>query len=309
MKSLIKKIFLPVIFACTFIHNAIGRIYNVPLLVLDMDNYSEVLPKHFRATYTSLPEDCEALGYEELRLIGSGQFSLTALQTIVKKLGKQPLAIIDLRQESHGFINGSAISWYGKHNAANAGKPRQAIIRSEKQLLKQLKAKTQQTIWHIQCKTADQTITKAQADKIKIADVYTEAQLAKRLNLTYKRFYIEDFHAPSNNEVQRFVRYYAMLPKNAWLYFHCRAGVGRTTTFMAMVDMLKNAKRLSFESILHRQHALGGKALALMPDKSDYKYIYAKQRLKFLRRFYAYAKIYSPNGPTWHQWRKTNQTH
>ena len=32
------------------------------------------------------------------------------------------MLIVDLRQESHGFLNGNAISWYGTRNAANEGK-------------------------------------------------------------------------------------------------------------------------------------------------------------------------------------------
>src|SRR5437763_289027 len=97
--------------------------YSVPLLVLDMRNNAS-LPKHFRTTSDSLPESLhiDATGLSDLHIAGGAQLSELGLQTILQHLHSQHITIIDLRQESHGFLNGNAVSWYGPHNAANAGK-------------------------------------------------------------------------------------------------------------------------------------------------------------------------------------------
>ena len=62
----------------------------------------------------------------ELRCSGSGQASARGIADLSNQLqavrkADEPLWIIDLRQESHGFWNGEAVSWHGPHNAANAG--------------------------------------------------------------------------------------------------------------------------------------------------------------------------------------------
>lgn len=43
--------------------------------------------------------------------------------------------------------------------------------------------------------------------------------------------------------------------------FHCEAGEGRTTAYMAMYDMMKNPD-VSLKDILYRQHLLGGNYVA-----------------------------------------------
>ena len=44
--------------------------------------------------------------------------------------------------------------------------------------------------------------------------------------------------------------------KDNWLHFHCKQGIGRTTTFMIMYDIMKNAKEVSLDDIVKRQVAL-----------------------------------------------------
>lgn len=43
----------------------------------------------------------------------------------------------------------------------------------------------------------------------------------------------------SPENIDEFIKLYKSLPKDAWLHFHCEAGKGRTTTFLAMYDMMK----------------------------------------------------------------------
>ena len=58
------------------------------------------------------------------KMSGSAQFSVNQFRALVPELRKQAenLWIVDCQLESHGFINGIAVSWCNAQNNANAGK-------------------------------------------------------------------------------------------------------------------------------------------------------------------------------------------
>ena len=106
------------------------------LLVLDAANSAE-LPQHFRSTLEKISvSNVNLAGYDNLHMAGSGEFSELGLRKVIAKLkNPTPFTIIDLRQESHGFLNGNAISWYGEKNASNAGLANKTIDEKQEQLL------------------------------------------------------------------------------------------------------------------------------------------------------------------------------
>lgn len=53
-----------------------------------------------------------------------------------------------------------------------------------------------------------------------------------------------------------------VIPADAWVYFHCARGCARTTTFMILYDIYRNAKNSSLDEILERQYCLGGEDIA-----------------------------------------------
>jgi protein-tyrosine phosphatase len=74
-----------------------------------------------------------------------------------------------------------------------------------------------------------------------------------------------------------------------------------------MYDMLRNAKKVSFNNIMDRQVELGGSNIVLssLDDKEDlnWKDELAKHRHNFIRQFYDYAK--DPHGfpeRSWNEW-------
>jgi hypothetical protein len=70
-----------------------------------------------------------------------------------------------------------------------------------------------------------------------------------------------------------------------------------------MADMLRNAKNVSFEDIIHRQHILGGINLAKKKSKKpDILKEKAQSRLTFLGEFYEYAKANTQE--SWLVWLK-----
>lgn len=274
------------------------------MLVLDMRNAPQ-LPKSFRTVTAKLPADVNTEGLDDLRIAGGAQFSKAALSTILSRLETKNLLVIDLRQESHGMLNSNAISWYGKNNAENAGKKISEIEKDQAALLKSLAEQKVATVNTVLQKTEEGEIEKVKPVEYMVHQTSTEEELVSEMKLNYARIYVQDFHAPTNKEVDRFLEIVRKHPSSKWIYFHCRAGIGRTTVFMTMYDILHNAKNVSLEDILARQTALGGKDLTELPRRNNFKYQWAKDRLNFITKFYEYAHD-NKDGyrTTWSEWIK-----
>ena len=168
-------------------------------------------------------------GLERLHASGSGEFSASGLRALLEVLAEKtsaPICIVDLREESHGFFNGTAVSWYGERDWGNVGL-------------------TQATdhIW------------------------------------------------PEPAAVDEFVRFYKTLPDDVWLHFHCQAGEGRTTEFLAMYDILKNPT-VPLKDVLYRQCLLGGSYVAhVEPAGSTYwKVPYYEEKARHIALFHRYVR-------------------
>lgn len=278
--------------------------YKDPLLVLDMRN-SPTMPRHYRTTSDSVPQNVNTMGLAELHIVGSGQFSRSSLQKVLRELKVKQITIVDLRQESHGMLDGNAVSWYGPRNAANADNAPAEIIDKQSRLLAELGDENIAVVNKILKKTANGEIASVKPVEYMVHQTATEEALAKEMKLHYARIFVQDYHAPTPEQVDRFIALIKKMPANQWVYLHCRAGIGRTTVFMTMYDMMRNAKTVSLQDILARQKALGGKDLTLLPAKSHFKYPLAVDRLNFIKRFYEYAKSNQDHfKTTWSQWLK-----
>lgn len=244
-----------------------------PVLVLD-SNDTQAFPARYRIVNDNT-----------VAMIGSGQFTKTQLIHI-KETIKAPLFIIDLRQESHGFIGGVPISWYGIKNWDNQGKTMEEIESQQTARLTQLQHQTRLTAYQIVSKNAQGMITKTKPVTLHPAEILTEEQLARQLGLGYARFYVADHSPPSRDQLEAFTQIINTIPKNTWVYFHCRGGVGRTSTFMVLYAINKNAKHIPLDKIIRHQADIGGKDLTNMPAHNSYKYLLAKQRLALISQYY-----------------------
>lgn len=301
-----KKLFSFAILASLFFSVNSFAIYKEPLLVMDMSNAAR-LPKNFRSANDNLHGDVNKIGLKDLHIAGGSQFSKLSFKQILHRIDEKKITIVDLREESHGFLNSNAVSWYAPNDAINAGKATDIIENDQHELLDGLNKQDIVDVFNIVAKK-NGYISKARAKQYVVHQVMNEAEFASSIKQNYARIYVQDGYAPSNQEVDRFLEVVKSVPKDQWIYFHCRAGVGRTTTFMAMDDMLHNAKKVSFDDILKRQHLLGGKDLA-EPSKSDLKIKRVQERLTFLENFYRYAKENNDNfATTWSQWQDTNKS-
>ncbi|WP_282940328.1 hypothetical protein [Paenibacillus sp. RC67] len=273
--------------------------------IIDVDN-KQALPKKFRMT-TPLPkrlsETANLTGLAELNISGSGQFSQKGLRLMQETIGKSRITVVDLRQESHGFVNGMAISWYGQNNGCNKHLTQEEIRTEEGRLLQEVTDTPELVFDHLEKKSVD-----LDGPVTGQKSVQTEEELVKSEGADYIRFFVTDHHRPLDKEVDRFIRYAIALPQGTWLHFHCRGGVGRTTSFMLIYDMLHNAQRVSRDDILQRHILIGGKDVSSADPKDEFKYGPALERLAFLHRFYDYCSCNQDNYvTTWSQWFAANE--
>ena len=99
------------------------------------------------------------------------------------------------------------------------------------------------------------------------------------------------------------------LPAGGWVHFHCEAGKGRTTTFLALYDILRNARRVSLQDIVNRQSLLVGDYNLLdLAGQSGWKAPLFADRAAFVRAFFDYARANTGGRPqTWTEWLKSQQ--
>lgn len=254
---------------------------------------SSPFPSHFRTSASafdlSLPHKLplpSRKGLDRLRISGSAQPSGMAIPALARHLkhlaSGGPVFLIDLRQESHGFFNGNAVSWYGNRNWANRNKTMEAVCQDEKERI-QSACGTQVTVYSL-----NKEKEPVNAEKITVQSASTEETLAARAGLHYVHFPITDHTAPSEATIRQFISFMRSLPPDAWVHFHCEAGKGRTTTMMILWDIYNNPE-LPLETIVKRQHLIGGAQISLYPQeerKGSWKFNEFQSRARVIRMFY-----------------------
>ncbi len=209
----------------------------------------------------------------------SSQFSTAGLDVLLKELssrGYDPkrhyLVIVDLRQESHGTIAGHAVRWMESEDAdllkydwINIGRPHQDIVGAERGLLEKA-ALAKDTRFYTLAKAeknAVPTLVEHAPINAKDDSFATETELVdKALGPGHAiRLTVPDHKKPEDDaEVDLFFAELARVYRDAgnakltpWIHFHCAAGQGRTTTFMALYDFYVHAvvtrQAMPFETI------------------------------------------------------------
>lgn len=242
-------------------------------------------------------------GLDNLRISGSAQCTAAGFASLYTKLSAAaaapgaPIYDVDLRQESHGFADGLPVSWHKKNNLANEGKTPEEVALDEEERLAELAGVT------------TTFVPKGKTDKGRVEavtftpeNVQTEKEVVEALGFRYVRFYVTDRTQPDTETIEAFLDFVDSLPGDAWLHFHCRAGHGRTTTFMAMYDMIRNPG-IPAETIIERQHLIGGADLTAMKDE-EWKNERIIQRLETLKLFSEYVRARHAGETTlrWGEW-------
>lgn len=263
-------------------------------LKLDTTKYEE-MPKNFRKTtdLKAIEKDksLNLKGLGSLNISGSSQFSGMNLPMLLKAIDtKLPITDFDLRQESHGFINGIPVSWANQKNNANMGLTRNQVLFQEVKDLASIPLGKPVTFYN------------HPKDTVIAEKVQNENKLADAHKLNYVRVPVTDGKIPTNDMVDFFVDSIKSLPKDSWLHFHCKEGIGRTSTFMIMYDMMQNYQQVSADDIIKRQLAL-----AQYSEKTVESF-YNPERIPFLKSFYQYCKENGKQFKTpYSEWVKTQK--
>lgn len=227
------------------------------------------------------------------------------IATINQAKDKQVL-VLDLRQESHGYINGIPITLTNWLNWINLGKTNEQSSQHQDSWLLQLKEKNRVSGVLTTAQFKDKDFSNG--TEIVVDSVESEEELVSRLGFQYKRLFITDHQAPHDVEVDEFLKIIHQLPKNTWLHVHCRGGKGRTTTILVMYDMIKNADKVSFDEIIARHASIQPfYNLSEISRTDPVLSPYYEQRIIFLKYFYEYAKqsLQGDTG-TWSEWKVLN---
>ena len=270
-------------------------------------------PRKFRSTSNDFLGQISSLfnkqGLTDLNMSGSSQFTRKQLEAMVHEtvsnnhLTPNQFVLVDLRQESHLFINGYPVSFFSPNFSHNWGQSSQQTEAEENDQQEKLSKKSEVTVHYVIEKGKKGALGKTYDDVEAIHQAQTEATIAKQLGIQYARFAVSDHMRPNDEIVDQFVEFVTNLPKNTWLHFHCRGGSGRTSTFMTMYDMLRNGKNLGKEDILTRQIALGGKDLYNINSAHTHQDSSSVKRERFIDEFYTYVQAEEGLGfQTWSAW-------
>ncbi len=284
---------------------------NSPVLISDIDpKLAKSLPRNFRTTDDPLegntgqkiPADT---GLTDLHASGGGEFTADGLKLLLGRT-RGPVTVFDLRQETHIFVNGFPISWFAAHDWSNVGRTHDEIEADEAARVKSLKAGSKIVV-HSGAAIKKPGVTSSAPENVTVEHASTERDIVEPNRAAYVRLTVTDHARPLDDEVDRFVLAVRTIPENGWAHFHCEAGRGRTTTFMVLYDMLRNATRISLEDIAGRQQLLGYDYDVLRPaDPGNWKAPYTDDRIAFIRAFYDYARANPVGRPQlWSEWLKS----
>jgi Inositol hexakisphosphate len=305
-------LFPSVLLAVTLVQkNPPVRSADAPVLIWDIDlTLSRALPRNFRTTdgplKTNNTKTPSTLGLIDLHASGSGEFTADNLELLLARM-HGPVTIFDLRQETHIFINSLPASWYATRDWANVGRSQTEIEEAEAGWVHSLQPGSEIAVrpgHPVKHGNADSVVPQ----QVIVKRAGTEGDLVSAAGRSYVRVAVTDHARPLDEAVDRFILAVRALPDDAWAHFHCEAGLGRTTTFMVLYDMLRNASRVSLEDIVRRQAILGYGYDVLQPvGPGNWKAPYLAERAEFIRLFYDYARA-NPNGRPrlWSEWLKSS---
>jgi hypothetical protein len=232
-----------------------------PVLIWVVDpELEKSLPRNFRTTDDPLRANNgqkipTKTDLTNLCASGSGEFTADSLKFLLART-HGAVTIFDLRQETHIFVNGLPVSWFATRDWANVGRSQSAIEADESARVESLKPGSEIAVRPGEAIKKADTVS-ATPQPVIVEQASTERQFVEPNQTAYVRVTVTDHCRPLDNEVDRFILAVRALPENGWAHFHCEAGRGRTTTFMVMYDMLRNATQVSLDDIVRRQRLIG----------------------------------------------------
>ncbi len=226
---------------------------------------------------------------------GSAQFSTEQFHALAARLREKSddVWIVDCRLESHGMINGIAVSWCGEDNGANLGRQAEEI-EAEEEALAGLIGTT------VTAYTAQDDLPQDAVD-LSVETWETERELAEGEGFSYLRLACPDHCWPPAEVIDDFIAFAGGMGDGSWFHFHCQAGSGRTGAFMTIYEMMQRPDA-SVEEILRHQGDTGSGNLLdrAKPEKSHAQ----KERCVLARAVYLYIRENREAGydVKWSEW-------
>ncbi len=218
---------------------------------------------------------------QEEGMSGSAQFSVEQFHALSSELREKSenVWIIDCRLESHGFINGIAVSWCSAENGANLGKSVEEIEAEEESLSALAGAAV--TAYT----TANDRPVEGTGYAVETWE--TERSLAEAEGFHYLRLACPDHCWPPAEIIEAFIEFAGSLNEDAWLHFHCQAGSGRTGAFMTIYEMMRKPDAPVEEILRHQADTGSGNLVDRAASEKSHS---QKERCVLARAVYLYIR-------------------
>jgi hypothetical protein len=212
---------------------------------IDTDTKKERASEHFRSAWSLETHPYPASGSHQLD--AKRLFEILKSEVVVPYETRE-LFLVDLREETHGFLDGRAVSWYSDNDFGNVGQPPALIERDEEARLAALAGQTVH-VFRIEDDPDDnrrqQRVMPVSYEEIDVMKPETERQAFDGFELGdctvhYIRIPVTDHTGPSDAALRELCTRVPVSgdPASVWVHFHCHGGDGRTTTFLALYDMV-----------------------------------------------------------------------
>lgn len=291
--------------------------YSDKVLVLNTINEGKLRVQNFRSTEDMWLDPTvifNNIGLTDYQASGSNQYTKVGLGLLVSKLKqKSPnVIIVDLRHDDHLFVNGLNVSTFESKEALLEPRSPEEILESEEKLKVALIQEAKLEVHAIDTKYPKNVFDDRFILTLKPTTVETPKELVTGLGAEYLLIGSKRFSEVADDDIDRFISYVRTAPADAWYHFHCKKGKSRTTMFMILLDMMRNADKVSFEDIVRRQYEIGGINIFDVTPKDPTwteEIESKKQWIQFLARFHKYAEnnMGSNFATLWKQWSEDNQ--
>jgi len=224
--------------------------------------------------HISSAENVDLTGLREIKASG-GPFPRFPHLSWQLRHVKEDIMILDVKSEFHGYVRGfpSCFLGYNRQKPGLRHIPRRLLLTG----------------------TTD----------IRHDMLTPEAEEAKKYGFDYKAVLVGIKFIATDEQIDEMVAFLDNLPKDVWLHVHCTHGAGRTSSTLAMLDILRNAPKVSLNDIVKRQHLLGSVDLfdTTVWTNGTYTTEELEKRKKFIVDFYAFVLQRKEGGiQKWSEW-------
>ena len=281
------------------------------------DDDDSILPKNFRMMTSPFHEfdeygegtdidpdaQIDMTGLDTLPASASGSFNerqFSSMVDAIRAVHDGPIYDIDLRRETHGLMNEHAVTWYSKYNLYMIELTDEEADAKAEEFLRKAVGTTQVLYDPDTYPDPSATIP------VEVQTVTTEKELCEKYGVEYVHIPATDHLWPTDAQIDMFIDLVRALPENAWLHIHCSAGKGRTTTFLALYDMMRNPG-VSLQDIASRQAALGTMYVLNGGNGSSWHSPYDDERALMMPYLYEYVQAAHEGGfeMSWSAYRET----